>query len=377
MLPIVLTLVVVAAPAEPSRASLLDLMANQPVGFCGTRNPWVNFVFDDHSAATNALLMTMADDASLSLAQRSHSLSALRHQHADAAVAAFMRRRFADAPPGTVDRRVAGLYLVEHDTEARELAFSAFDTGDAEFDEAALLAARNSARRVKTSPATIGRLEDFYRRTKHPALKAKTVATLVSLGATDLVGAVLRSKDKAQLDGLGAFSGPASNDDLLEGLAHAGPYGRAQLENVLALQLVRGLRDDVAEALAAELLSAERRVGLKRAPLVAFVLGTWAEGRGQLDRATSLYGVGEAATKDLLAEGERDRELDALLLAFRAQRVNVLMKQKRRDDARELAVGLRDAVRGNADVETVLGNFTANPKVSLSGTAWRLEDQLR
>jgi hypothetical protein len=331
----------------------------------------VNFVGTPHSTAENQLLIAMTSDATLSLQQRQYALAALTEQH-DPAVVSFMQALFPKTKPGTPEHQMVASFLIDTTPADRELVVSELGSGDPRLDGNILLGLKNNLGRIKCTPKTVADVQAFWSKTTDPQLKQEAGAWLARVSPELTLVAMLRSKDARQIDAV-AFElndQPVPFDDLIEGLAFAGEYGREKLDNRLSLRLfalVRSRKDEaLVERLTAEWLSASPRPGLMRAPTTAYILGTRLESKGELDKAKAVYLAGRAANAKLIAEPRPygpDRELAGVEVAFRAVLASVAVKQKNLPEAKALAANLWNDFSEHSDGWTVINNYSVGTRV--------------
>ncbi|MFO0595242.1 MAG: hypothetical protein U0228_08055 [Myxococcaceae bacterium] len=359
-----LVVVSLALGADPSRADILTMMANPPDPYCATGNPWANFVALQHSAATNQLLMAMTADATLTAQQRQLALVGLGEQHTPA-VWDFMRALVPKTEPGTPKHRVVVLSVISASPADQEaIVTEELGSGDTTLDTGILVSLMN-ARELKPTPPTVTKVRSFQASaSKGDKEYATQFLARVDPGST--LSAALRSKDARTIDAVAnELNDSVSTDDLIEGLAFAGDYGRDSLENHLALRLRAVTRKNGSSPLTEEWASATPRAGLLRAPLSAYVLGTQAESNKKYELARQIYVAGRAANQKLLDAPHRygvPRELVATELAFRAQLANLALKTKQGAAGLVFAKNLLAEVRENGDAWDVFDNFCAGER---------------
>lgn len=341
------------------------MMRNPPDPFCATGNPWANFVHLPHAPATNSLLMAMNGDATLSAKERELALFALQEQR-EPSVVAFMRAAFPKAAARSATHHVIALYLLDASPEEQQAITAELGTGDAALDSGILITLMNG-RDVKPTAKTIELVRAFAaRESTREGDKTSALQFLARVDPGSTVAAALRSKNARQIDAVASrLDESISTDDLIEGLASAGNYGRDYLESHLALRLRELTRKNQSSPLADEWAGASPRPGLLRAPLTAYVLGTQLEASGKTELAKKLYLAGRAANAKLLDEPHPygpPRELVAVELAFRAQLATLALKQKNGAEGRELAKNILEAFRDNHDAFDVLDNFCAGSR---------------
>lgn len=290
----------VVVGAEPSRAEIFQWLHDEEPsdGLCEVDGPkpWTAFVNVPHTSSTNALLMRLSTERGISAATQSRLASGLLNQHHDPAVVAFFLKRFDDSR----DLQAAYFLLDTH----REHVRRAFNTGHAKLDA---LIIRNSSD-----------VEWLM-----SALKASSNVLIVDAIEEHTGKAfaefALRSREPLLIDRLFGRQLAVSDELVIDGLSVASPSMRDHLDDVLAKRLMTSKSKN---AFAKEWLSSKPRVGLARAPLTAYVLGTWAESTGDVARAKRLFDLGSKMTDSLLDELNADDsrvDLEGLKLAFTAR----------------------------------------------------------
>lgn len=298
-----MAVVVAASPVEASRVEIFKWLHEEvePDFICGPRGPqpWTEFAVAPHTVATNALLMALSIERGISSETQHRLRTGLLHQQRDPAVVEFFRKRFDSSR----DVQAAGFLL---DGADREGVRREFNTGHVHLDE---LIIRNSADDVDWLVAAL-----------RTSTKAKAlIVDALEKHRTAFTEFALRSREPLLVDRLIGQRIDASDDLVIEGLSVARASMRDYLDDVLATRLMNSKSKN---ALAKEWLSSNPRVGLTRAPLTAYVLGTWAESTGDIARAKRLYAAGAKATEALLqnlgADDSRE-DLEGLRIAFTAR----------------------------------------------------------
>lgn len=173
---LLLSLVVLAAPAEPDRAKLVEMISGKPIGMCGNGDPLAIFHRTPHSPATNQLVIALVDDATLTPEQRTAAFITLRNQRQDEAVVTFMRERYAKTRG--VERHVAAVVLVDASEKDRELVFRDFDSGELELDYALLNELSKPHPRPPVSRTVIERIKTALKNSNDEYLKVNATNAL-------------------------------------------------------------------------------------------------------------------------------------------------------------------------------------------------------